>query len=150
MLLLASLVFLVALFVFSSAYVLAFSSSCPPPTNGAIAQYCKATDTFAVNEQRLSDDLKCRFCYFRNPSTRSGEQKRRVFAKHDPRGERLEAYVRPGTPGALDRYRKFVIAHERAHQRLHRHIPIPRDLLHPKVIAIEVQANVAAYDQLGI
>lgn len=122
---------------------------CPPPRNGAIAQYCKSTDTFAINEDRLKADLKCRFCYFRNPKNITGRQKQKVFARHDPGGKLLEAYVKPGTPGALKRYRKFVIEHERAHQRLHRHRHTG-GILDEDTIQMEAEANLEAYKRLNI
>lgn len=124
--------------------------ACPPPSNGAIAQYCPDTDTFAINEARLREDLDCRFCYFRKPTTATGEQKQAVFAQHDPQGRLLEEFVRPGTPGDLRRYRTFVEAHERAHQRLHRYRPLRSDVMHPDTLQMELEANEAAYQQLGI
>ncbi len=117
---------------------------------GAIAAYCRKTDTFAIDERRLRADLECGFCYFRRPSTPSGRQKEVVFARMgDPGGVRLERWVNAHAD-KLEAYRRFVEAHERAHQRLHRDVRLAGGLLSEGVLRVEVEANEAAYAELGI
>ena len=68
----------------------------------------------------------------------------------DPGGEKLAQYVRPGEPGDLQRYRNFVVEHERAHQRLHRYRNVPHDYMHEDNIQMEIEANLEAYKKLNI
>ena len=147
------MLFFILLLVLTLLLIVSRSSKrkhCPPPTNGAIAQYCPDTDTYAINDDKLRQDLECNFCYFRHPRTPTGEQKREVFRRMDPDGRNLAEYVDRKKPGDLKRYRKFVVEHEKAHQRLHRHRHVPPDLMHEDNIQMEVEANREAYKVLRI
>jgi len=124
------------------------NGSCGKPSNGALAYYCPADDTIHLNHKAILRDYACGLCYFRRPTTNSGQQKAEVFARMDPDAARLRRWLeRQPDPGQA--YVRFILEHERAHRALHRsswHHP----LMHPDTIRKEMEANFWAYNSLGI
>ena len=139
--------------VFASLALLAASAALPPracrgsPT--ALAFYCPATDNIHLNKAAIRRDYHCGLCYFRRPSTPTGKQKQAVFAMHDPDGAQLRRWlaIQPDPPEA---YVEFVRQHELGHQRLHRHADHSHPLMHPETLHRELEANLYAYESLGI
>lgn len=133
---------------FFSRVVLGRASPCRPQP-GSLAYYCPATHTYHLNHKAIAADVACDFCYFRNPTTPTGRQKQNVFARMDPDGKNLRAWIR-SQPDPVKAYTLFIDLHEQGHAELHRHRKHTKGLMHEDTIRMEIEANLYAYKKLSI
>ena len=133
---------------FFSRVVLGRPSPCRPRP-GSLAYYCPATHTYHLNHEAIAADVACDFCYFRKPTTPTGRQKREVFARMDPDGARLRAWIR-SQPDPVRAYTRFIDLHEQGHAELHRHRKHVKGLMHEDTVRMEIEANLYAYRKIGI
>ena len=134
-------ILIVLLLIFAS--ILSYTSH-----TGPLAYYTPFTDTIHMNHSRIEKDVECDLCYFRKPTTPTGKQKREVFNRMDPDGRDLRAWM-DKQPDRVQAYKDFIMAHEKAHRKLHRYSP-HYSLMDERTIKQEVEANLDAYAQLGV
>lgn len=111
----------------------------------SLAAINKQTGQIKFNEKRIREDWDNDLAYLRGEANDLpvSKQKAKVFEDIDLDKFKIEL----GSPGA---YAKFIFAHEIGHKNLQKDITHPKDLMDPKTIALERQANEEAARLMGI
>ena len=101
-----------------------------------------------LDEGLIEEDWNGGLAYLRgeSPHIAGTEQKKRVFA--DINIDRLREIL--VSRGGLQAYKDFILAHEKAHRKLHLKLPTESDKLSEESIRREREANNEAFKELGI
>ena len=115
------------------------------PSLDSLAAINKQTGQIRYNEKRIREDWDNDLAYLRGEANDLpvSKQKAKVFENIDLDKFKVEL-------GDADTYAKFIFAHELGHRNLQKDITHPKDLMDPRSIALERQANEEAARLMGI
>lgn len=111
----------------------------------SLAAINKQTGQIRYNEKKILEDWDNDLAYLRGEANDLpvSKQKAKVFENIDLDKFKVEL-------GDADTYAKFIFAHEIGHKNLQKDITHPKDLMDPRSIALERQANEEAARLMGI